>query len=108
MPLKRRAAMCLFLLPFALLMPTKLRSQNRAAAAKQANPAPNRKSVGALRALLPAQRQWVDGNLRKMTVAEKVGQLLFITYHGTFTVTDSPAYQQMMHDVRDLHAGGLI
>jgi beta-N-acetylhexosaminidase len=108
MPLKRRVVTCLFLLPFALLMATKLRSQSRAAAAKQAKPAPNRKSTGALRALSAAQQQWVNGTLRKMTVDEKVGQLLFTTYHGIFTATDSPAYQQMMHDVRDLHAGGFI
>jgi beta-N-acetylhexosaminidase len=109
MPLKRRAVMCLFLLPFALLMATKLRSQSRAAAAtKQAKPAPIRKSAGPLRALSTAQRQWVDGTLRKMPVDEKIGQLLFTTYHGTFTATDSPAYQQMMHDVRDLHTGGFI
>ena len=108
MPLKRRAVMCLFLLPFALFMATKLRSQSRAAAATQEKPAPNRKSAGALRALSAAQRQWVDSTLRKMTVDEKIGQLLFPTYHGTFTATDSPAYQQMMHDVRDLHAGGFI
>src|SRR5882762_8696171 len=108
MPLKRRAVMCLFLLPFALLMETKLRSQSRAAAAKQAKPAPNRKSAGALRPLSAAQRQWVDSTLRKMTVDEKIGQLLFTTYHGIFTAIDSLAYQQMMHDVRDLHAGGFI
>jgi beta-N-acetylhexosaminidase len=109
MPLKRRAVMCLFLLPFALLMATKLRSQSRAAAAtKQAKPAPTRKSAGRLRALSAAQRQWVDGTLRKMSVDEKIGQLLFTTYHGTFTASDSPAYQQMMHDVRELHAGGFI
>jgi len=108
MPLKRRAVLCLFLLPFALLMGTKLRSQSRAAAAKQTKAAPNHKSAGGLRALSAAQRQWVDGSLRKMTVDEKIGQLLFTTYHGTFTAADSPAYQQMMHDVRDLHAGGFI
>jgi beta-glucosidase-like glycosyl hydrolase/CubicO group peptidase (beta-lactamase class C family) len=108
MPLKRRAAMCLFLLPFALLMATKLRSQNRAAAAKQTKLAPNQKTAGALRVLSLSQRQWVDGTLRKMTVDEKIGQLLFTTYHGTFTAADSPAYQQMMHEVRDLHAGGFI
>jgi beta-N-acetylhexosaminidase len=108
MPLQRRVVMCLFLLPFALLMGTKLRSQSRAAAAKQTKPAPNQKTAGALRALSPSQRQWVDGTLRKMTVDEKIGQLFFTTYHGTFTATDSPAYQQMMHDVRDLHAGGFI
>jgi beta-glucosidase-like glycosyl hydrolase/CubicO group peptidase (beta-lactamase class C family) len=108
MPLKRRAVTCLFLLPFTFVMATKLRSQSRAAAAKQPKPAANRKPVGALRALSATQRQWVDGTLRKMTVDEKIGQLLFTTYHGTFTATDSNAYQQMMHDVRDLHAGGFI
>src|SRR6267154_3871163 len=108
MPLKRRAVMCLFLLPLALLMATKLRSQSRAAAAKQAKPASNRKSPGGLRALSTAQRQWADNKLRSMTLDEKIGQLLFPTYHGTFTPTDSPAYQQMMNDVRDLHAGGFI
>ena len=108
MPLKRRAVMCLFVLPFALLMATKLPSQGRAAAAKQTKPAPNRKSAGALRALSATQRQWVESTLQKMMVDEKIGQLLFTTYHGTFTATDSPAYQQMMHDVSDLHAGGFI
>ncbi len=43
-----------------------------------------------------------------MSVDEKVGQLLFTTYHGTLTSTDSAAYQQMLHDVNDLHAGGFI
>jgi len=43
-----------------------------------------------------------------MSTDEKIGQLLFTTYHGTFTSTDSPAYQQMLHFVNDLHAGGFI
>src|SRR6266446_5687217 len=109
MPLKRRAVMCLFLLPFALLMATKLRSQSRAAAAtEQAKPAPTRKSAGGLRALSAAQRQWVDGTLRKMSVDEKIGQLLFATYHGSLTATDTAAYRQITHDVTDLHVGGFI
>src|SRR5437016_13741661 len=109
MPTKRRAALlCLLLLPFALLMATKIHSQSRTAAAKQAKPALQIKSAGVLRALRPASRQWVDATLRRMTVDEKIGQLLFTTYHGTFTSTDSAAYQQMLHDVNDLHAGGFI
>jgi beta-N-acetylhexosaminidase len=52
--------------------------------------------------------QWVETTLRKMNVEEKIGQLLFTTYHGSFTPTDAPAYQQMMHDVRQLHVGGFI
>src|SRR5713101_435351 len=108
MPTTRRAVLCLLLLPFTLFMATKSRSQNRTAAVKQSKPAPQSKSAGALRALSTAQRHWVDNKLRSMTLDEKIGQLLFPTYHGTFTAIDSPAYQQMLHDVRDLHAGGFI
>ncbi len=46
--------------------------------------------------------------MKKMSTDEKIGQLLFTTYHGTFTSTDSAAYQQMLHFVNDLHAGGFI
>src|SRR5713226_4101847 len=108
MLMKRRVLLCLLLLPFLFLMASKLRSQSRAAAAKQSKPAPQSKSAGALRALSTAQRHWVDDKLRSMTLDEKIGQLLFPTYHGTFTAIDSPAYQQMLHDVNDLHAGGFI
>src|SRR5258708_19653313 len=104
----KRAALCLLLLPFALFMATKIRSQNRAAAGKSAKPAPAAKSSSGLRALPPAAREWVDSTMRRMTVDEKIGQLLFTTYHGTFTSTDSPAYAQILHDVTDLHAGGFI
>src|SRR5206468_2401981 len=58
--------------------------------------------------LPPAAKAWVDTALRKMSVDEKIGQLLFTTYHGSFTSTDSPAYQQLLHDVQDLHVGGFI
>jgi beta-N-acetylhexosaminidase len=58
--------------------------------------------------LSPAATAWVESSLRKMTVDEKIGQLLFTTYHGSLTATDTPTYQQMMHDVTDLHVGGFI
>src|SRR5690348_17052733 len=58
--------------------------------------------------LSPAASAWVESTLRKMSVDEKIGQLLFTTYYGGFTATDSPAYQQLLHDVQDLHVGGFI
>src|SRR6266446_4516998 len=58
--------------------------------------------------LSPAASAWVESTLRKMTVDEKIGQLLFTTYHGSLTATDTAAYQQIMHDVTDLHVGGFI
>ena len=38
------------------------------------------------RVLSAANKQWVEATLRKMTDDEKIGQLLFTTYHGSFTV----------------------
>jgi beta-N-acetylhexosaminidase len=55
-----------------------------------------------------ADSKWVEATLHKMSVDEKIGQLLFTTYHGSFTPTDAAAYAQMMHDVNDLHVGGFI
>jgi beta-N-acetylhexosaminidase len=52
--------------------------------------------------------KWAEATLRKMSVDEKIGQLLFTTYHGSLTPTDAAAYAQMMHDVTDLHCGGFI
>jgi beta-glucosidase-like glycosyl hydrolase/CubicO group peptidase (beta-lactamase class C family) len=52
--------------------------------------------------------KWVESTLKDMSVEEKVGQLLFTTYHGSFTPTDAAAYAQMTHDVEDLHVGGFI
>lgn len=46
--------------------------------------------------------------MQKMSMDEKVGQLLFTTYHGSFTSRDATAYADMMHDVNDLHVGGFI
>ncbi len=43
-----------------------------------------------------------------MTLDEKVGQVIFTTYHGSFTPTDAPAYAEMMRDVEQLHVGGFI
>jgi beta-N-acetylhexosaminidase len=60
------------------------------------------------RHLSPEAGKWVESTLRKMSVDEKIGQLLFTTYHGSFTPTDAAAYAQMMHDVTDLHCGGFI
>jgi beta-N-acetylhexosaminidase len=58
--------------------------------------------------LTPEQSKWVDSSLRSLSVEEKVGQLLFTTYHGSFTSTDSEAFSQIMHDINDLHVGGFI
>ncbi len=91
------------------LMNHNARSQNRSASAKKPITSETRAAAkSSTKKLSPAASAWVESTMRKMTVDEKIGQLLFTTYHGSFTPTDAAAYQQIMHDVNDLHVGGFI
>jgi beta-N-acetylhexosaminidase len=100
----------LFLIPILLLilMDQKARSQNNHPSEEKAGTQKGRASKSGAKSLSPAESAWVESTLRKMTLDEKIGQLLFTTYYGGFTPTDSPAYQQLLHDVQDLHVGGFI
>src|SRR6266705_2518880 len=100
----------LFLIPILLLilMTHKARSQNNNPSEEKAAAAKSRLSTSRAKSLAPAASAWVESTLGKMTVDEKIGQLLFTTYYGGFTSTDSPAYRQLLHDVQDLHVGGFI
>src|SRR5947208_1523134 len=101
----------LFLIPVLLLtlMAQKARSQSNTPNEKTpAAPKTSAGSKSAAKSMSPAAGAWVESTLRKMTVDEKIGQLLFTTYHGSLTATDSDAYKQLLHDVQNLHVGGFI
>ena len=51
---------------------------------------------------------WVESTLRKMTVREKLGQMLMPYYFGVFESTESPAYKDLLHQVEGNHVGGFI
>jgi len=53
-----------------------------------------------------AQR-WVEQTLKKMTLDEKVGQLLASSIDAAVTNIDSETYERKRHLVRDLHVGGM-
>src|SRR5213075_569976 len=84
------------------------RSQSNTSAEKSAARKGAVSQKSATKQLSPAASAWVETTLRKMTVDEKIGQLLFTTYHGSLTATDSDAYKQLLHDVQNLHVGGFI
>ncbi len=106
----------MLLLPLVLLflMTPKVRSQSRSGKSRRAAASKSATKQSASQASPSSQSsaedagKWVESTLKAMSVEEKVGQLLFTTYHGSFTATDSAAYTQMMHDVEDLHVGGFI
>src|SRR5712664_767270 len=86
------------------LMTYNARSQNRSTSEKKT--VANERAVPAksgVKKLTPAANAWVETTLRKITADEKIGQLLFSRYHGSFTATDTAAYRQLLHDVNDLH-----
>jgi beta-glucosidase-like glycosyl hydrolase/CubicO group peptidase (beta-lactamase class C family) len=110
-PMEGRRVRFLLLIPITILflMAHSARSQTSGTSAKKsAAKASTATSKNTAKKLSPAASAWVESTLRKMTVGEKIGQLLFTTYHGSFTSTDAAAFQQIIHDVRDLHVGGFI
>ena len=109
--MKGRRVRFLLLMPVSivLLMAYNTRSENHSTSAKRTvvkeGAAP---AKGAVNKLSPTAYAWVETTLRKMSVEEKIGQLLFTTYHGSLTATDMAPYRQILHDVTDLHVGGFI
>src|SRR5258708_6330624 len=90
------------------LMAYNVRSQSRSTSAKKTVVQEGTVPASGVKKLSPAANAWVETTLRKMSVDDKIGQLLFTTYHGSFTATDTAAYRQGPPDVNELHAGGSI
>src|SRR5260370_3081066 len=101
----------LLLIPVSIpfLMAYNARSQDRSVSLKKtAAEKSGAPAKSPLKKLSPAANAWVESTLRKMSASETVGQLLFTTYHASFTATDAAAYRQIMHDVNKLHVAGFI
>ena len=52
--------------------------------------------------------RWVRRTLERMSLDEKIGQLLMVPYYGGFASTDSEEFLRLARQVRELHVGGLI
>lgn len=51
--------------------------------------------------------KWVDDTLKKMTLDDMVGQLVFTSANSTYLATDSDAYDALAQKIRALHLGGV-
>jgi len=54
-----------------------------------------------------AAARWVEQTLHKMTLDEKIGQLLVTSLNATFTSADSDAFRKLEHLVKDVRVGGI-
>jgi beta-N-acetylhexosaminidase len=80
-----------------LLMTANARSQ-KAPATKAKSPAAN----------TSANATWVESTLKKMTLREKLGQMLMPYYFGVFTSAESAEYRNLLHQVEENRVGGFI
>ena len=53
-----------------------------------------------------ADAKWVEQTLKKMTLEEKVGQLLVSSFQSDFMSTDSEEFDRLAREVRENHVGG--
>src|ERR1700684_932695 len=52
--------------------------------------------------------KWVEQTFRKMSLAEKLGQLLMVPFFGRFTSTDSSEYRKLLRAVAEQSVGGFM
>ena len=52
--------------------------------------------------------KWADKELQRMSLDEKIGQLISVGINATFLNQDSEAFRALRHQVVDNHVGGII
>src|SRR3989442_1123890 len=89
---RRVRILLLIFVSILFLMAHHARSQSRSTSPKKnvadESATPARRAV---KKLSPAANDWVESTLRSMSVEEKIGQLLFTTYHGSLTALEARA-----------------
>lgn len=55
-----------------------------------------------------AARRWVDGTLKKLTIEQLAGQMIYPRFDGTYLSTDSDEFDELARLVRESHVGGVI
>ncbi|MGH9862268.1 MAG: glycoside hydrolase family 3 N-terminal domain-containing protein, partial [Candidatus Acidiferrales bacterium] len=52
--------------------------------------------------------RWVKRTLERMTLEEKIGQLLMVPYFGDFSNVESEEFEKLTRRLKELHLGGLV
>src|SRR5258708_33668467 len=55
-----------------------------------------------------AALKWANKELKKMSIDEKIGQLIAVGLNATFLNQDSAAFQDLRHQIVDNHVGGIV
>src|SRR5579862_3148192 len=52
--------------------------------------------------------RWVQRTLATMSLEEKLGQLVMLTFHGDFISSGSTEYRELQRAIEENHAGGFM
>src|SRR3984893_1584483 len=55
-----------------------------------------------------AAESWIKRTLAKMSLEEKLGQLVMLPFHGEFTSFEGAAYQELLRAIEQNHVGGFM
>src|SRR4029079_13763763 len=55
-----------------------------------------------------AATNWANEELKRMSLEEKIGQLISVGINATFLNQDSDAYRSLKRQIEDNHIGGII
>ena len=55
-----------------------------------------------------AARQWVDGTIKKLSLEQLVGQMIFAPFQSTYLSSDSDDYDELVKLIHESHVGGVI
>ena len=65
-------------------------------------------TTGAQAPLDKAAKQWVDSTMKKLSLEQIVGQMIFAPFQSTYLSSDTDAYDQLVKLVHESHIGGVI
>ena len=55
----------------------------------------------------PAQERWADRTLKRLTLEEKIGQMIEVRGIMQYYTADDPAFQKLITDIRKYHLGAV-
>jgi beta-N-acetylhexosaminidase len=84
------------------------KARNLFFAGESRRPAPSSQTKPYSRHPSAAALKWADKELKRMSLDEKIGQLLSVGINATFLNQDSAAFQDLRHQIVDNHVGGII
>ena len=96
----------LALLLLGAMLATASSSQSPATRALRAKTAPQVKPYSAKPSKVALN--WADKTLRRMSLDEKIGQLIAVGVNATFLNQDSDAFRELRRQVEENHIGGII